>query len=314
MAGKIVHATVYEAFGERKSLAQWGSDPRCPVSRPGLYRRVNVIGLSVAEAFAHAPNTLRKKSLSKPRVLTAWGETKTLEEWAADPRTCASGPQMLSRIHRGFTPESAISKPMHAGHVKYIHRAFGESKALGTWANDTRCPVSRQGLYHRVNVLGMSIEQAFARGAFEDVKRTTGRTYRVKARVVFLTAWGETKTLQEWAADPRARASFQLMLGRSRRGGYTPEQTISLGARASRRRAPEKPTRGPKPLRTVTAWGETKSLLKWVADPRAGVGYRALLSRYLRGGYTPEEAISLGRNEDKSNSVRAKQDTRSEGP
>ncbi len=289
MAGKIVHTTIYEAFGERKSLSQWGSDPRCPVTRPGLYRRVNHLGLSIEEAFAHPPNTLRRPSTHKRPTYTAWGESKTMREWAADPRARVSGPRILNRIAKGLSPELAISTPP----LIKRHEAFGESKALRAWAIDPRCPVSGPGLYYRVNVLGLSIEQAFTRGTFADAKRGPRRKYKLRPdRGVFLTAWGETKRLQEWVADVRGRVGIRAMLNRIRKGEYTPEQTISLEPRKSQLPPRKKQPRGRKPLRTLTAWGETKTLLHWAADPRAGVGYRALLSRYLRGGFTPEQAIS----------------------
>lgn len=44
--------------------------------------------------------------------ITAWGETKSLEEWALDPRSTTTRVQTIKcRLTRGYHPEEAISLP-----------------------------------------------------------------------------------------------------------------------------------------------------------------------------------------------------------
>lgn len=47
-----------------------------------------------------------------------------------------------------------------------------------------------------------------------------------------LTAYGETKTLAEWARDPRCNTTVSGFYQRARRGDLTAEQIISLPSRA----------------------------------------------------------------------------------
>lgn len=52
----------------------------------------------------------RKRRKSEP--VTAWGETKTIAQWVADPRCKARRGQMIrERINAGWSAEDAISKP-----------------------------------------------------------------------------------------------------------------------------------------------------------------------------------------------------------
>ncbi|NJO36248.1 MAG: hypothetical protein HC869_27585 [Rhodospirillales bacterium] len=75
----------------------------------------------------------------------------------------------------------------------------------------------------------MSVEEAFAKGAY-DPKGKTKRSWKSRP----LTAWGETKTIEEWAADPRARVKMAVIVSRIKAGRHTPEQAISLGFNQSR--------------------------------------------------------------------------------
>jgi hypothetical protein len=45
------------------------------------------------------------------RIITAWGETKILIDWARDPRCSVQRQTIMDRLRRGWTEESAISLP-----------------------------------------------------------------------------------------------------------------------------------------------------------------------------------------------------------
>jgi len=70
------------AFGETKTLADWSRDPRCPVSYFSLRRRVQASTGEDAEEIIMAHPARRPPSGG----LTAFGETKSLADWARDPR------------------------------------------------------------------------------------------------------------------------------------------------------------------------------------------------------------------------------------
>ena len=52
-------------------------------------------------------NPVRTRPYSK--ILTAWGETKPIKVWAADPRCLVQRHDLSDRIHRGLHAERAIS-------------------------------------------------------------------------------------------------------------------------------------------------------------------------------------------------------------
>jgi hypothetical protein len=234
------------AFGELKPLAEWSRDPRCPIPQRLLYSRVLKRGLTVEEAFARGPFDMEAVKPKRQRPVTAFGETKTAGEWEADPRARASAGLIVSRIRRGYAQEDAISKTATeltvlktAGKAgKHFHEAFGERKTLGAWFRDSRCQVSRWGLYFRVLKMGMTVEQALDLGPHDpsrprDPNRRGKRPGR-KSRWTTVTAWGKTKTPEEWASDRRASVSARVIVGRLR-SGWTPEQAIAKARYEHRR-------------------------------------------------------------------------------
>ena len=258
--------------------------------------------MTIEQAFARTyraavdPARLPKRD----RLVTAWGETKSAGEWETDPRAKVSARLIADRIRAGCSPEDAISlTPQQRSAAASMDRpstrfqeAFGERKSMRAWARDPRCPVSHQGLFYRVLVAGMTVEEAFALGGHdpERRRRPSSRYKKLgrKPRWSTITAWGETRTLEEWAADPRARASARLIRVRID-AGYPPEAAISA-PRWHREGSPRRVTSSDSTT-PVTAWGETQTLAEWAADPRASVSAPLILGRIARG-YTPEQAIS----------------------
>lgn len=95
-----------EAFGEAKNLRQWARDPRCAVSQALLSERLNT-GWEPEPAITTPPAPKRNCGV----LLTAFGETKTQNEWARDPRSPVTEGGICGRLKRGWSPEAAITTP-----------------------------------------------------------------------------------------------------------------------------------------------------------------------------------------------------------
>ena len=70
------------------------------------------------------PNAVNVNNRSVTVVLTAFGETKALSEWAQDSRCQCSAPAIYGRVKRGMSPELAIATPLKfrrvGGHGKHL--------------------------------------------------------------------------------------------------------------------------------------------------------------------------------------------------
>lgn len=95
--------------------------------------------------------------------------------------------------------------------------AWGETKAISYWVEDSRCKVSKSQLVIRLNS-GMKPEEAMSIPASKTVSRK-------------ITAWGETKLASEWVLDPRCKVSKKRLLARINRDGMSPENAISIPPR-----------------------------------------------------------------------------------
>lgn len=221
-------------------------------------------GLEAAESILSAiedePPEPKKKRRSGLRMVTAFGDTKSVSEWARDSRCEVHVNTLRDRLRRGVPPEEAISGPSKAGHNHSIEvTAFGETKSVPEWASDPRTSLTRAGIYQRLYA-GKSGEDALI-----------GSTRPCRA----LTVNGETKSLSEWSTDPRCTVSPNSIAARLDRG-WPPSRAVF-----------DPPTR---PQRVISAFGETKNVSGWVRDPRCKVG-RDQLQRLLRNGLSPEAAM-----------------------
>lgn len=90
-------------------------------------------------------------------MLTAFGETKTMADWADDPRCAVEYKTLLMRIRRGWKHWDAIvlklesTRKDQVPHNALTLTAFGESKTTTEWLKDPRCAVNRQTLWYRIN-------------------------------------------------------------------------------------------------------------------------------------------------------------------
>lgn len=149
--------------------------------------------------------------------------------------------------------------------------AFGETKTAAEWDKDPRCVVSARTLRLRINRDGWEGERAIMTPAKECDPLAP------------VEAFGETKTVGEWAKDDRCVVTYTLLSYRMTSGVWEPEAAITTPAKEQRKDV------------TFTAFGETKALKEWAKDPRCQVDYRTLHKRAILRGWNPEEAISCPR-------------------
>jgi len=148
---------------------------------------------------------------SDPEQIEAFGETRTVGDWAKDARCRISDELLRSRIANGWHPEDAMTTPLGVGRERRTWlTAFGETKAVADWAEDRRCAVLLGTLRKRLRE-GWEAEKALT------TPRREGH---------LLTAWSETKTLAEWSRDPRARGGLKTLRWRLHQG-WEPEEVVA---------------------------------------------------------------------------------------
>lgn len=104
--------TYLKAFGEEKTLSQWIDDKRCNVEYATLQKRLR-LGWDPEEAITAKPLSKRhykpKKGIKKYK---AFGETKTLFQWAQDERCKPSYKMLWQRVEiHEWDIKEAITKP-----------------------------------------------------------------------------------------------------------------------------------------------------------------------------------------------------------
>jgi hypothetical protein len=202
--------------------------------------------------------------------LTAFGETKGITEWTRDPRCVVKDVTTLSSRVRnaGMDDHTAITLPIGANLPTPLKLTYqGETKTLAEWVKDPRCTVKITSTLQSRIQKGWSDEKVLT----EPVKKSGPSRHKLK-----ITAWGETKTVAEWAKDKRCKVDAASLYRRLRRTEYSPEQVMST--------PPGRLTE------IVTAWGDSMTPVQWEADPRCLVSASTLRLR-LRSGMSPEEAL-----------------------
>jgi hypothetical protein len=269
-----------EAFGERKLIMEWAEDARCAVSRETLRRRLKN-GEPAEQALTRPARIPHVYAPRDERTWAAFGELKTIAQWARDPRCKVECKALRRRLNAGVEPEAALSSPRSL--PRRVCSAFGETKELGAWAKDARAAVS-YGTVHARLEMGWGFEEALTTpsklpGPRPDRARRNGSG---KALLVPggsatpVEAFGEQKTLREWAADRRCVVNYLLLRNRLNRG-WQVERAIA-----------ELPPVG---NRNVEAFGEWKSLYAWQQDPRCLVSH-VTLQRRMDQGESLEEAMT----------------------
>jgi len=260
IAQSLPSKTFLSAFGEQKTAVQWAQDPRCKVTYSCLLDRLKD-GVPIESAMTRAGKMMRRKKSARQH--TAWGEAKTLEGWSRDPRCLVHLALLRKRVGYGVPLEMAMSQ---GGTLKRDPRqfeAFGVRKTLPGWVRDPRCRCSYRTLLARLKS-GVTFALALVDPS---PSARAGRSMQ-------LEAFGETKSVGDWARDPRCIVSEETLRNRLRKG--------EPAARAMT-----------EPLdnsTTVAAFGETRRLSEWIRDPRAAVS-RGTLMRRLSEGEPFEQAL-----------------------
>ena len=259
------HVRWVTAFGETKSLHGWAADERCLMSMSAFKNRLER-GMPAEEAMSATPER------GVPKIVEAFGTTKSVVEWSRDARARVSAETICGRLRAGWSAEDAIAKPKETTFDGAPREAFGEWKTLREWAADGRCETGYSNLVARL-AEGMSLEKALTLESGVRRKGKHGET---------MEAFGERKMLGEWFRDPRLKVAPKRLTSRLRRG-WDPEQAMTT-PEGSVYHKPEKGT-------YATAFGETKNLTLWAEDARCAVT-RWDLSRRLRAGWSVERAIT----------------------
>lgn len=98
--------------------------------------------------------------------------------------------------------------------------AFGETKTLAQWSEDKRCKIAVRTLWKRLS-LGWDPEEAISSPAGQ-----AGRKYKPKKDSKFYKAFGESKTLFQWAKDDRCKPSYKMLWQRVEQLGWDIEEAI----------------------------------------------------------------------------------------
>jgi len=201
------------AFGETRSLAEWGRDARCQVLTASLQSRL--------DAGWDAETAISTPSGGTRPTMAAFGERKTMAAWLRDPRCVVSEKRLYARLAQGWTAEKALSHPLIA--PNQLYEAFGERKTIAAWGRDPRCAVGTLTLRGRLSK-GWGAEEAISTPAAPQSKS--------------MEAFGERKNMTQWAKDARCRVPFTTLYSRLKTGWSLEDALTTPADKRGRRSSP----------------------------------------------------------------------------
>jgi len=142
----------YEPFRDWAIASGYGDDLVIDrIDNDGNYEPGNCRWVTTRENLRNTRNN---------KVLTAWGERKTMVEWSEDSRCVVRYSTVKDRVSRlGWDIERAISTPER----RYRELSLdGETKTVAEWSRDPRCSVTYATLKSRIRS-GWSLDQALRR-------------------------------------------------------------------------------------------------------------------------------------------------------
>lgn len=149
-------------------------------------------------------------------VCSEWSSFEAFKSWAEDSGYNDSLTIDRQNVNEGYSPTNcrwtdAVTQSRNK-EIRLEVEAFGESKLICEWAEDTRCVVSHRTLRARISDYGWSAETAIS---------TPNTTPKQRE------AFGELKSLAEWVADSRCQVSERVLLKRHVVRGWSLEEAIT---------------------------------------------------------------------------------------
>lgn len=207
--------TVDPAWNDFGSFLEWalanGYSPELKIDR-----KENDKGYS-PDNCRFVPHVVNCNNQERSESIEALGEKKTRSMWTRDSRVSVSTNTIHRRIKKGIDPDIAVTAASGALDARFV-TAFGETKSIALWTRDSRCSVPYSALFFRLDH-GWPTEEAIITpsGALR------GRQRKAKKIVAF----GEAKTLVEWAADPRCNVRSNTIELRIVKYGWDAEKAIT---------------------------------------------------------------------------------------
>lgn len=149
----------------------------------------------------------------------AFGKNLTLKEWAKEPECiCSSYNTLYTRIYRAkWNIEQALtlprcSSPKEKRKGVRLIEIDGVSHSVAYWSRNGS-KVSKETFRHRLN-MGMSPAEALVAPTFPQRQK--------------FTAFGETKTVADWAKDSRCQVNYHALIQRLTKYQMPAEEAITL--------------------------------------------------------------------------------------
>lgn len=133
----------------------------------GHIDRIDVDGPYSPNNCQFVTRTQNNRNKRNNKVLTAFGESKCMAEWAEDPRCLVSEGTFAMRVNRDWDVEAAlttVADGTRKGRVAPnagVVTAWGEIKTVSGWLKDDRCLIKNsKTLWLRINKYSWPPEKA----------------------------------------------------------------------------------------------------------------------------------------------------------
>lgn len=200
-------------------------------------------------------------------VCDEWGDFKTFFAWV---------------IESGYRPDLEIDRVNTDGNYEPSNCRWVTHKEN---TRNTRSNVKYENKTvgelhenHGATVLPSTIGWRLKRGATIAEAVAGPRAFSTR----LFTAFGESKTLSAWAEDARCVVSRSCLANRLYAAFMSVEDSLTT---------PSGARKGPRSVKKISAFGETKTVVEWSKDSRCEVREHNLRWR-LNHGFSAEDAIT----------------------
>jgi transposase-like protein len=254
---------------------------------------------------------LRRRAPTPKRLVSAFGESKSITRWVTDPRCRVTLDGLRRRLDKGWHPEDAIRLAPYAKPPRTLQAPTRAERRKETdWAQVERLVLeeglTRAEVARRLRIPKPTVYAYFQRNGIrvpstpprnEPEVRLAGvwrgmhqRAQQEGLRVTH--GWKRFDAFRGWArANGYQRGKVLVRVDCSR--GWSPANCrfVPKGAAVRYHKEGRKPGGG-RPRWTVEAFGDTKGVSAWSRDRRCAVSLTTLTDR-LRDGWEPEQAIAI---------------------